>query len=153
MTYHRKWNNMKFNKNNTFKVYGDQSFRGKCISEDAIQIAFVAWARYNYPAIAEVLMHPKNEGKRTPQQVAMERKMGGITAGASDIIILGCPAFVLEIKRDDHTQSKWQPGQQAFLNNSDVNGCFAAVALGLSACKEAFLEWLKESSRAQSDKI
>ena len=132
---------MKFEISNTFEVFGDRTFRGKTVSEDAIQISFVAWVRYNYPSIAPLLMHPKNEGKRTPQQVVHEKKMGGITTGASDVIILGAPSFVLEIKCDDHTKSKWQKGQVDFLNDASSNGCFAAVALGLAACKEAFIAW------------
>lgn len=133
---------MKLSKDRKYKAYGDQSFRGKCISEDAVHIAFVAWIRHNYPDMASLLIHPKNEGKRTHQQVAMDKKMGSITSGASDIIIPGAPSFVCELKRDDHTKSHWQPGQEDYLNLSASNGCYSCIAFGLSAAKEAFTEWL-----------
>ena len=141
---------MKFNKNNTFKVYGDLEFRGKDISEDAVHIAFVAWVRYNHPEIAKGLFHLKNEGRRTPQQVVMDKKMGSILSGASDIMILGCPSLVLEIKIKDMNSAVWQPNQEQFLNDADANGSFACVAGGLDACKEAFNAWRIEVSNVDN---
>jgi len=133
---------MKLDKDRKYKVYGDLSKRGKCISEDAVHIGFVVWVRHHYASEAALLIHPKNEGKRTYQQVAMDKKMGSITKGASDIIIPGNPAFVCELKRDDHTKSHWQPNQEEYLNIAAEKGCFSCVAFGLDAAKEAFADWL-----------
>lgn len=137
---------MKVNKA-LYKVYGDMSYRGKCPSEDAVHIAFVAWIRHRYPYYGGLLIHAKNEGKRTPQQVSMDRKMGSITNGASDIIIVGGKTFVCELKRQDCTKSHWQPGQEDFLNNANDNGAFACVAFGLDAAKNAFLEWKSNNDK------
>jgi hypothetical protein len=43
---------------------------------------------------------------------------GWITPGASDIIIPAACSFVCEIKRRDHTKSKWQPGQVEYLESA-----------------------------------
>jgi len=133
---------MKISTEAKYKVYGDLKFRGKCPSEDSVHVAFIAWVRHKYPDKAALLLHPKNEGKRTPQQVSMDRKMGSITKGASDIIIVGGKTFVCELKRQDCTKSHWQPGQEDFLNSSHNDGAFACVCFGLDAAKEAFLEWV-----------
>lgn len=135
---------MKINSDAKFKVYGDLSFRGKCPSEDSVHVAFIAWIRHNYPNTGALLIHPKNEGKRTAQQVSMDKKMGSITKGASDIIIPGCPSFVCELKRDDATKCKWQPGQEDYLNHASDHNCFSCVAFGLDAAKQAFNDWMSK---------
>ncbi len=63
--------------------------------------------------------------------------------GASDIVIPGTPAFVCELKRMDHTQSKWEEGQIKYLAACDAAGCFVCVALGAAAAWGAFQDWLK----------
>lgn len=135
---------MKLSADRKYKVYGDLSFRGKCASEDGVHVGFVAWIRHHYPFYASLMIHPKNEGKRTAQQASMDRKMGSLTKGASDVIIPGNPAFVCEIKRQDCTISKWQSGQEDYLNNTHDNGCFSCVAFGLDAAKEAFHDWVND---------
>lgn len=75
------------------------------------------------------------------KQVSRE-KAEGMTKGASDIIIPGCPAFVCELKRRDRTQSSWQDGQLEYLEAAKRAGAFACVALGADAATEAFEEWL-----------
>ena len=123
-------------------VYGDQSYRGDCKTEDGEHASFVAWLRFNHPEDAALLIHPHNEGKRTQAQISMAKKMG-LNPGASDIIIPGAPAFVCEIKRKDHTKSHWQPGQIDYLEAAINAGCFVAVALGNDGAKAAFAEWKK----------
>lgn len=132
---------VKMKANGKYRVYGNIKYRGKCISEDAVHIAFVAWIRHHHSDEGSLLIHAKNEGKRTPQQVAMDKKMGSITKGASDIIIPGNPAFVCELKRDDPTKCHWQPGQEDYLNIAHEHGAFACVAFGLDAAKYAFIDW------------
>jgi hypothetical protein len=133
-----------------YKIYVDMKKRGKCPSEDSVHVGFIAWVRHNYPEIGNLLIHPKNEGKRTAQQCTMDKKMGSIAKGASDIIIPGNPSFVCELKREDATQCKWQAGQEDYLNNAADNGCFSCVAFGLDAAKEAFIDWLSTNNNLMS---
>ena len=118
-------------------VYGDLNHRDKkCPPESAEQITFFNKIRPLEPAA----LHPRNEGKRHYKQV-VRQKAEGMTSGASDIIIVGCPAFVCELKRKDHTLSKWQDKQIDFLETAKNNGAFVCVALGWEAAMEAYREW------------
>src|SRR5690554_7745661 len=96
--------------------YGDRSYRGSCPQEGAEQVTFFNRLRKEHPDTwGRLAIHPKNEGKRRGgqfQQLARDKAMG-LSPGASDIIIPGSPAFIVEMKRRDHTQSTWQPGQLA----------------------------------------
>ena len=125
-------------------VFGDTDFRGNCPVEDVEHINFVTWVKWNYPDVARCLIHPKNEGKRTFAQANKEKKMG-LSKGAADIVIPGCPSFVCEIKRADHTKSKWQDGQQEYLESAMTVGSYTCVVLGSEAAKLALLHWLKLS--------
>jgi len=125
------------------KVYGDTSWRGKCPTETVEQVTFFGRLRRQYPETwGRLAIHPRNEGKRTAQQT-MRAKAEGMTAGTSDIVIPGRPAFVCELKRRDHTQSKWEPGQPDYLETAERAGCFVCVALGADAATEAFELWAK----------
>ena len=128
------------NLQNDLKVYGDTSFRGECPKESAEQITFFNWLRKNHPDIAMAATHVRNEGNRSIQQT-MRQKAEGMQAGFADIIIAGCPAFVCELKRKDHTKSRWQKGQQESLMAAQELGAFVCVALGYEAAIEAFTEW------------
>lgn len=129
---------MKFPDN--IRVYGDQSYRGKCPSETAEQVTLFNRVR-KLPVIGELVLHPRNEGKRTHAQTA-RHCAEGLTPGASDIIIPGNPAFVCELKRRDHTQSHWEKGQQNYLISAQAAGAFVCIALGADAAEEAIREWL-----------
>ncbi len=72
----------------------------------------------------------------------IKQKAEGMTPGASDVIIPGCVTFVCEIKRQDHTKSKWQAGQVEYLTAAHNAGAFACVALGWIGAREAFNQWL-----------
>lgn len=87
-------------------------------------------------------LHPRNEGKRTHLQVAKE-KSEGMTTGATDIVIPASPAFVCELKRRDHTQSKLADEQLAYLRAAAASGSYACIALGVDAAWEAFEDWRK----------
>lgn len=131
---------MKFPPN--LKVYGDQSYRGKCPSETAEQSTFFNILRRKYPeTYGAVALHIKNEGKRTIQQLAKMKAEGGFVPGASDIVIPGSPTMVMELKRKDHTQSSWQKGQQEYLLTAQSLGAFVCVALGYEAAIQAFDDW------------
>lgn len=125
--------------------YGDRSFRGPCPQEGAEQVTFFQRLRRGYPKSYGMLaLHPKNEGKRRGgqfQQLARDKAMG-LSPGASDIVIPGAPAFVVEMKRRDHTKSRWQPGQLEYLEAAQEAGAFVCVALGADAAMEAFHDWL-----------
>lgn len=131
---------MKLNKE--IPVFGDPNYRNKkCPSEMVSQINFVSWLKFNYPDYHRYLIHPKTEGKRTRNQIDLAIKTGGLPTGASDLVIPASPSFVVEIKREDHTLSAWQPEQQKYLLFAKSLGCFVGVALGCEGAKEAFLKW------------
>lgn len=122
------------------KVYGDTTYRGPCPTETAEQATF-----FNQlpPDLKRIALHIRNEGKRSVQQMSKQRAEGGFVSGASDVIIPGAPAFVCEMKRADHTKSKWQPGQIDYLEAARDNGAWVCVALGWKAAMEAVIEWRK----------
>lgn len=123
-------------------LYGDPGYRNKnCPQESAEQITFFNVLRREYPELGIIAIHPRNEGKRTHHQAARQ-KAEGMATGASDIIIPGNPAFVCELKRQDHTCSRWQDGQLEYLEAAKNNGAFVCVALGYKAALEALQEWI-----------
>lgn len=129
------------------KVYGDQTYRGDCPTETAEQVTLFARMRKRWPdTIGRVAIHPRNEGKRTPGQV-WHQKAEGMTDGASDVIIPGCPALVLELKRRDHTASTWQKGQVEYLKAAHEMGAFVCVALGADAAIEAIECYLRTTTK------
>lgn len=130
---------MKFNKD--LKVFGDISFRGECPTETAEQITFFGQLRRKYPHLGNIALHIRNEGKKSVQQVRRE-KAEGMISGAADIIIPGNPCFVCELKRKDHTKSRWQPNQEEYLQSAKDNGAFVCVALGWEAAIESVESWL-----------
>ena len=127
-----------------FPVYGDTSFRGKCPKEDQEQITFFNRLRGDYPDTWGILaIHPRNEQLLKGGQFRgmIKQKAEGMTAGASDIVIPGRVSFVCELKRQDHTQSKWQDGQLPYLIAAHGAGAFACVALGYMAAWQALEDW------------
>tara|TARA_R110000850_G_scaffold11976_4_gene40739 strand:+ start:18678 stop:19097 length:420 start_codon:yes stop_codon:yes gene_type:complete len=131
---------MKFNP--LIPTYGDQKYRGAYPSEDVEHINFVSWMRFNHPEYAAILIHPKNEGKRTFSQINKEKKMG-LIKGASDIVIPASPPFICEVKKLNHVKCKWETGQQEYLLSAKDAGAFVCIALGAEAAKLAFNDWLK----------
>jgi len=117
-------------------VFGDKSKRGKVPSEAAEQVTFFAQLRKLHPDLAAIALHPRNEGKRHYAQTNKE-KSEGMNAGASDIIIPCNPPFVCELKRQDHTKSRWQANQVEYLKACKKQGAFVCVALGYAAALEA----------------
>jgi hypothetical protein len=127
-----------------FPVFGNTEWRGKCPLESAEQITFFNTLRKEYPDTwGRLALHPRNEQQlRGGQHKGLiKQKAEGMTPGASDIIIPARVAFVCEIKRQDHTQSKWQDGQIEYLTAAHNAGAFACVALGWVGAWDAFLEW------------
>ena len=127
----------------TIPIFGDTSYRGPCPHESVEQITFFNMLRFQYPkTYGLIAIHPRNEGERHHAQT-MRHKAEGMTTGASDIIIPGSPSFVCEIKRKDHTKSKWQPGQLEYLEACQKEASFVCVALGHKGAYEAFEAWCK----------
>ena len=122
-------------------VYGDVKFRGKCPNESVELVTFFGKLRSEYSEdFGIIATHIRNEGVRTYQQ-ANWQKAEGMTKGAPDIIIPGEVTFVCEMKRQDHTKSKFQDGQLTYLEIAHNKGAFVCVALGYEAAWEAFQDW------------
>lgn len=125
------------------KVYGDQSFRGECPPEAAEQITVFNEIRRQHPETWGVIaLHPRNEGKRTMREAA-RHKMDGMSPGAPDIVIPGPVSFCCELKRLDHTKSRWAENQLNWLEVAHNSGAFVCVALGHIAALEAFDDYLR----------
>jgi hypothetical protein len=123
-------------------VYGDKKYRNKkCPVESAEQITFFNTLRREYPELAIIAIHPRNEGKRTVQQT-QRQKAEGMTTGASDIIIPTLRPFICELKRQDHTLCHWEPNQLEYLETAKKHGAFVCVALGYEAALEALKVWI-----------
>ena len=125
--------------NNNIKTYGDINFRGQCAKEDLVVQTIVNQVRKRYPHV--MFTHIKNEGKRTKAQIDFDKSMG-MVGGISDLVFFGHPMMLMEVKRQDHTKSKWQPNQQEFLINTAKQGCFSCVCFGWEAGMQAVEEWL-----------
>ena len=119
------------------RVVGDQSYRNKdCPREEAEQITFFAELRKRHPGLWSVAIHPKNEGRRTAQQANRDRATGSLNKGASDVIIPCCQPIIIEMKRQDHTVSSWEDGQQEYLESAQTLGARVCVALGWRAAMQ-----------------
>jgi hypothetical protein len=123
-------------------VYGDRSFKGKCPREAEDQMSFFSWLECELPEFARLTFHPKVEGRRTPAQATIDRKMGAMKKGVVDVIAIGSPMLVMEIKRKDEKLSEWRDGQLKFLEESKNAGAVVAVVFGLEAAKEAYADWV-----------
>ncbi len=135
---------MKFD-NCPVPVFGDIAFRGNCPKEEVEQSSFFSMIRRTYPDTwGAIAIHPRNEGLKVGGQFSaiIKHRAEGMTPGAADIIIPGRKSFVCELKRRDHTKSKWQDGQIEYLKAAQDCGAYACVALGAVAAWEAFEGWV-----------
>lgn len=127
-------------------LYGDPEHRGNCPVEDVEQATFFNRLRAQYPNTwGAIGLHIKNEGKRHYLQMSKQRASGGFVTGASDIIVPGSPTFVCEMKRKNHTLSKWQDGQIDYLLAAQQQGAWVCVAFGADAAWAAFKDYLKDN--------
>ena len=130
----------------TIPVYGDINWRGKCVPEHVEQASFFGRLRREYPdSYGMIALHPRNEGLLAAGQfqAVVKHQIEGMAKGASDIVIPGNPSFVCELKRRDHTLSKWQDGQVEYLEAAANAGSFVCVALGAAAAWGAFEVWMR----------
>lgn len=134
--------------NPLIKVYGNTEFRGDCAKEDAELMTFFNELKRLYPDLGRIAIHPDNEGLVIGTghlHHAKQKAKGAINKGAADIVIVGNPTFVCEMKRQDHTKSRWQDGQLEFLEYSLKNGAFVCIALGYESALEAVKDWIKKA--------
>ena len=96
--------------------------------------------RKDFPELAEIAVHIRNEGKRTKRQ-GLQQKQEGLNTGASDILIPCTPSILIELKRRDHTKSSISDKQIKYLVNSKLLGSFSCVALGALGAIEAVRAW------------
>ncbi|AUR93030.1 hypothetical protein NVP1181O_66 [Vibrio phage 1.181.O._10N.286.46.C9] len=132
---------------NDIDIYGDNSYRGKCKKEDLEVVDFVSWLKENYRDYHRLLIHPKNEGKKSAQQRNWDEKMGAFNVGASDQIIPCLLPFVVEVKRENHAECSITNKQLDYLRTAKRNGAFTGIALGSKGLKLAFLEWKSQQDR------
>lgn len=135
--------------NLSFPIYGDTGFRGACPQETVEQISFFSRLRRKYPdSYGLIAIHPRNEGLRQGGQFSavIKHSAEGMALGAADIVIPGVRTFLCEMKRRDHTKSRWQDGQITYLTAAHNAGAFACVALGAQGAWEAFEAWLAASN-------
>lgn len=121
-------------------VFGNLDFRGKCPLETAEQISFLSLLRREFPELADIAVHIRNEGKRSKRQGA-QHKVEGMNTGASDIVIPCVPPILIELKRRDHTLSSTSKKQLDYLVNSQRLGAFVCYALGATGAMEAVRAW------------
>lgn len=121
-------------------VFGSTKYRGDCPKEAAEQVSFLSLLKSEFPALAKIAVHIRNEGKRTKRQGA-QHKLEGMNTGASDIVIPCCPPMLIELKRRDHTKSTTSQKQLDYLVNSQEQGAFVCYALGAVGAIEAVRAW------------
>lgn len=125
------------------KIYGDQTFRGKCPLEVSEQKTFFNELRKRYPDYEAIATHIRNEGKRTKYQ-AMDHTAEGMKKGACDIVIPAGRTFLCELKRRDLSQSKIRKEQIAYMEQAQKLGAFVCIALGYEQALLAFEDYLNE---------
>lgn len=125
---------------NYIPVFGDVSYRGECATETAEMIGFFRLLEREFPSLAAIATHIRNEGKRSKFQ-GYKQQQEGMNTGASDIIIPCSPPIVIELKRRDHTLSTISAKQVSYLSSAHVLGAYAVVALGAVGAMEAVKAW------------
>ena len=126
-----------------YKTYGKQE-KGVHPSEAAEMSTFFNQLRKHYPQYAAIALHIRNEHDGDHNKTSKSKLQGGFIKGASDIVIIGNPTFVCEMKAINKG-SRLSKEQIDFLNSSAENGAFACVAYGWQATMQAFREWIKEA--------
>lgn len=131
--------------------FGSLEFRDKkCPKEVAEQVTFFNQLRAAWPdTFGLIAVHNRNEGKKTPDQVARE-KAQGMATGSPDIMIPGNPTFLCELKRKDRTISELQPMQEPYLRAAIEQGAYGCIAFGWEAAMEAFNHWRLNVNRPRA---
>lgn len=127
-------------------LYGDPNWRGKCPLEAAEAVSFFCQLRAEFPELAKVATHIRNEGKRTKRQ-GYQHQQEGMNTGASDVIIPTCPPIVMEMKQRDHTESEISNKQIKYLIAVAGLGAFTGVALGAAGAMDMVRAWVTKHGR------
>lgn len=116
-------------------VYGDTSYRDpNCPKEGKEHTTLLNQVRRRWPELFAVVLHPKNEGKRTARQAEIDKMYGAIKTGASDIVIPCSPPLAIELKRKCPVASHdVTPEQIDYIRHFVSLGGKACVALGWEA--------------------
>lgn len=114
--------------------------------EAAEAVSFFCQLRAEFPELAKVATHIRNEGKRTKRQ-GYQHQQEGMNTGASDVIIPVCPPIVMEMKRRDHTLSSISKEQVDYLVAAADLGAFTGVALGAAGAMEMVRAWAAKHGR------
>ena len=123
-----------------YKVYG-QTEPGKHPRETAEAITFFNELKIRYPHLEKLATHVRNESKRTMAQ-AQKHKAEGLVTGYPDIIIIGHPMFVCELKTKNKN-SRLRKEQKEILELASDTGAFVCVAYGWEAAINAVEDWLR----------
>lgn len=124
------------------RIYGTPT-KDPCPSEKVEMASFFNRLRREHPQLGAIALHIRNEGKRTAMQHSAMVGEGGFVKGASDVVIPGNPAFVMEMKSRAKT-AKVSKEQVAYLESCAAQGAFTCVALGAVAAWDALEEWLRK---------
>lgn len=122
-----------------FKEYGKPS-QTTALPESTEIINFFSILRAKHPELAKISTHIKNEGRRDYRQAQFD-KLCGMNKGFSDILILGDPPFVCELKTLKKG-SALSAHQKQFLEDAGTAGAFACVAYGSANALRAVEDWL-----------
>lgn len=121
------------------RVYGDLSYRGACATEDSECQTIINQCKKRYPDL--MIVHIKNEGKRTKAQMDEAKAMGFIK-GASDYMLVGNPVGYMEVKRKNYSH-KLSKEQEVFLIEAEKRGAFTGMVLGWEAALDFIEDWHK----------
>lgn len=124
-------------------IFGDTEFRGVCHTEGAELMTLVSTVKAKYPGV--ILIHQKNEGRRTWRQASVDKSIGAIDTGASDIVLIGYEnmrCLFIELKRKDITKSSISEKQIEYLRRAEGMGHYACIALGYEAAMIAIDGWV-----------
>lgn len=132
------------------EIVGDLSYRNKnCPKEDAELVTFMNEWRID-PQLSEIIViHIPNEKKRRKKEdfaeLKKQRMKGAFLPGASDVIAVGHPTLIIELKRLDHTQSDIEDEQIDFLVKAMQSDAWVCIALGYVAALQFAREWYAEN--------
>lgn len=118
-------------------------YRGPCPKEITEQVSFINRIRSEYPDTWGLLTtHIRNEDGSANARQVKRMKLEGMVTGTADIIIVGNPVAVIEMKRLDPTKSSLSDDQAKYLLAAHAAGAFVCVAFGAVAAWGAFEFWL-----------
>lgn len=125
------------------RVYGQQQ-KGDQAKEGAEMSTFFNQLRKKYPEIHALALHIRNENDGDYRRTDKAKLQGGFIKGAPDIVIMGAPTFLCEMKSKSKKASVAKE-QTEFLERADKKGCFCCVAYGWEAAMQAVVDWIKEN--------